>query len=129
MCGEKHHENEPLNNYCQNCKACICNKCGQTRHANHTKVDIKRAAEEQKLTMEKLVQEMKLKIAEHMTQVEKTTEILRKNGEQIAAARNQVFTTVEELIRVLKEHEVTMVTKLDVIETEQQRDYSYPWSA
>ena len=124
MCGEKHHENEPLNNYCQNCKACICNKCGQTRHANHTKVDIRRAAEEQKLTMEKLVQEMKLKIAEHMTQVEKTTEMLRKNGEQIAAARNKVFTTVEELIRVLKEHEVTMVTKLDVIETEQQRDYS-----
>lgn len=117
MCGEKHHENEPPKYYCQNCKVCICDKCGQTRHANHTKVDIKRAAEEQKLTMEKLVQEMKLKIAEHMTQVE-------KNGEQVAAARNKVFTTVEELVRVLKEHEVTMVTKLDVIENEQQRDYS-----
>ena len=124
MCREKHHENEPLNYYCQNCKACICDTCGQTRHANHTKVDIKKAAEEQKLKIEKLVQEMKLEIGEHMIQMEKTTEMLRKNGEKITAARNKVLTTVEELIRVLKEHEITVATKLDLIKNEQQRDYS-----
>jgi len=87
-------------------------------------VDIKQAAEEQKLKMAKLVQEMKVNIAEHTTQIEKATEALRKNGEKIAAARNKVLTTVEELIRVLKKHEIAMVTKLDVIENEQQRDYS-----
>ena len=124
MCREKHHENEPLNCYCQNCKVCICDKCGQTRHTNHTKVDIKKAAEEQKLKMAELVQEMKLEIAEHMTQMEKTTELLRKNREKIAFARNKVSTTVEEHIRVLKEHEIAMVTKLDVIEKEQQRDHA-----
>ena len=124
MCREKHHEDEPLNYYCQNCKVCICDKCGQTRHANHTKVDIKQAAEEQKLKLTELVQEMKVEINEHTTQMEKTTEISKKNGEKIAAARNKVLTTVEELIRVLKEHEIAMVTKLDVIENEQQRDYS-----
>ena len=124
MCKEKQHENEPLNYYCQNCKVCICDKCGQTRHANHTKVDIKQAAEEQKLKMAELVQEMKVEITEHTTQMEKTTEMLKKNGEKLAAARNKVLTTVEELIRVLKEHEIEMVTKLDVIENEQQRDYS-----
>ena len=124
MCREKHHENEPLNYYCQDCKVCICDKCGQTRHTNHTKVDIKQAAEEQKLKMAELVKEMKVDIAEHTTQVEKTTEMLKKNGEKIAAARNKVLTTVEELIRVLKEHEITMVTKLDVIENEEQKHYS-----
>ena len=124
MCAEKHHENKPLNYYCQDCKICICDKCGQTRHANHTKVDIKQAAEEQKLKMAELVQEMKVEITEHTTQVKKTTEILKKNGKKIAAARNKVLTTVEELIRVLKEHEIAMLTKLDVIENEQQRHYS-----
>ena len=124
MCREKHHENKPLNYYCQDCKVCICDNCGQTRHTNHTKVDIKQAAEEQKLKMTELVQEMKVEITEHTTQIEKTTEMLKKNGEKIAAARNKVLTTVEELIRVLKEHEITMVTKLDVIENDQQRDYS-----
>jgi len=87
-------------------------------------VDIKKAAEDQKLKMADLVQEMKVDIAEHMTQMEKTTEMLKKNEEKIAAARNKVLTTVEELIRVLKEHEIAMVTKLDVIENGQQRDYS-----
>jgi len=87
-------------------------------------VGIKKAAEEQKLTMAELVQEMKEEICEHMAQMEKTTELMRKNGEKIVAARNKVSTTVEELIRVLKEHEITMVTKLDVIENEQQRDYT-----
>ena len=124
VCREKHHENKPLNYYCQNCKVCICDKCGQTRHATHTKVDIKQAAKEQKLKMAELVQEMKVEVTEHTTQMEKTKEMLKKHGEKIAAARNKVLTTVEELIRVLKEHEITMVTKLDVIENEQQRDYA-----
>ena len=124
MCREKHHENESLNHYCQNCKVCICDNCGQTRHANHTKVDIKEAAEEQKLKMAELVQEMKLQVAEHMTQMEKTTELLRKNREKITFARNKVSTTVEEHIRVLKEHEIAMVTKLDVIEKEQRGDHA-----
>ena len=121
---KKHHENKPLNYYCQNCKVCICDKCGQTRHANHIKVDIKQATEEQKLKIAELVQEMKVDINEHTIQMEKTTKMLKKNGEKIASARNKVLTTVEELIRVLKEHEIAMVTKLDVIENEQQRDYS-----
>ena len=124
MCREKHHENEPLDCFCQNCKVCICDKCGQTRHANHTKVDIKQAAEEQKLKMAELVQEMKLEIAEHTTQMEKTTELLRKNREKLAFARNKVSTIVQEHIQVLKEHEIAMVTKLDVMEKEQQRDHA-----
>jgi len=87
-------------------------------------VDIKQATEEQKLKMAELVQEMKVEIAQHMTQMEKTTEMLKKNGEKIASARNKVLTTVEELIRVLKEQEIAMVTKLNIIENEQQRDHS-----
>ena len=124
MCREKHHENKPLTCYCQNCKVCICDCCGQTRHANHTRVDIKEAAEEQKLRMAEIVQKMKVEINEHTIKMEKTTEMLKKNREKIASARNRVLTTVEELIRVLKEHEIAMVAKLDVIENQQQRDYS-----
>ena len=69
-----------------------------------------------------LVQEIKVEITEQATQMEKTTEMLKKNGEKIAAARGKVLTTVGELIRVLKEHEKAMVTKLDNIKNEQQRD-------
>ncbi|KAL9952219.1 hypothetical protein ACROYT_G039440 [Oculina patagonica] len=124
MCREKQHENERLDYFCQNCKVCICDKCGQTRHTHHTKVDIEEAAEEQKLNLEELVQEMKLGIADHEEQIERTTEFLRKSREKISAARNNVLTTVEELFRVLKEHEIAMDTKLDVIEEQQKRDHA-----
>ena len=103
----------------------VCKECGQTLDANNTKVDIKQAAEEQELKMTELaacVQETKVEIAEYMTQIKKTTEILEKNGEEIAAAGQTVFTTVEEFIRVLKEHEIAMVTELDETEIKQQRD-------
>ncbi|XP_078359456.1 uncharacterized protein LOC144643932 [Oculina patagonica] len=122
MCREKHHENEPLDYYCQECKVFICDKCGQTRHTHHTKVDIEQAAEQQKQQMEEVLQEMKEKIDEREMQTEKTTELLRKSREKIAAARNKLLTTAEELIRVLKEHEKTMEYELDVLE-EREKGY------
>ena len=124
MCQEKQHKNERLDYYCQNCKVCICDKCAQTRHTHHTKVDIEQAAEEQKQNLMELVQKMETEIADHEIQIEKTTEMLRKSREKLATARNNALTTVEELIRVLKEHEVAIMTKLDVIEEQQKRDYA-----
>ena len=53
-----------------------------------------------------------------------TTELFTVSKEKIAKARKNVWTTVEELVRVLKGHERTMLTELDVIEKAQHRDYS-----
>jgi len=124
MCREKHHENEPLNYYCQECKVCICGKCGQTRHSRHTKVDIQQAADEQKLKLMDVLQEMKVDMSDYEIQMEKTTESLRISRVKIAAARNNVQTTVEELVRVLRKHEAAMVTKLDVLDKAEQRDHA-----
>ena len=123
-CREKYHENEPLDYYCQECKVCICDKCGQSRHTYHTKVDIQQAAEEQKLKMQEVLQEMKAKISKHETEMAIITELLKKSREKIAAARNKLLTTVEELTRALKEHEIAMVTKLDILEKAEQRDHA-----
>ena len=124
MCREKHHENEPLNYYCQDCKVCICGKCGQTRHTRHTKVDIQQAADEQKPKIMEVLQEMKIDMADYEIQMEKTTELWRKSRKTIAAARNNVQTTVEELIRVLRKHEAAIVTKLDVLGEAEERDHA-----
>lgn len=124
MCREKHHEKEPLDYYCQECKVCICDKCGQTRHTRHTKVDIQQAIDEQKLKMMEVLQEMKKDIADYEIQMEKTTESLRISRKKIAAARNNVQTTVEELVRGLRKHEAAMVTKLDVLDEAEQRDHA-----
>ena len=124
MCREKHHENERLDYYCQECKVCICGKCGQTRHTHHTKVDIQEATDEQKVKMMEVLQEMKVDMADYENQIEKTTKLLRISREKIATAHNNVQTTVEELVRVLRKHEAAMVTKLDVLDKAQQRDHA-----
>ena len=78
MCTEKFHENELLTFYCEQCKVCICEKCRQIRHNHHTAVDIHQAAEEHKVDIEEIVQEMKIEIADHEEHAEKNKEFLEK---------------------------------------------------
>ena len=121
MCREKHHESELLNLFCEQCKVCICDKCAQTRHSHHTKVDIEQAAKECKVNIEEIAEEMKKEVADFQLQVERSKEKTRKSREEIAAARNKALTSLEELMRVLKEYETTTMSKLDVIEQTELR--------
>ena len=105
MCREKFHENVLLTFYCTQCKMCICDKCRQTRHTDHTTMDIHQAAELHKVPIEETVQKMKRKTADYTERVEKTKESLRKGRERVASARTKVMTSVGELIRLLQEHE------------------------
>ena len=124
VCREKHHESELLTSFCDQCKVCICDKCGQTRHSHHTKVNIDQAAKECKVNIEEIAEEMKKGVADFQTQVEKSKERTRKSREEIAAARNKALTSLEELVRVLKEHETTTMSKLDVIEQTELRGHA-----
>ena len=121
VCREKHHESELLNLFCEQCKVCICDKCGQTRHTHHTKVDIEQAAQECKVNIEEIAEEMKKEVAVFHLQVERSKERTKKSTEEIAAARNKALTSLEELMRVLKEYETTTMSKLDVIEQTELR--------
>ena len=121
VCREKYHESELLNSFCEQCKVCICEKCGQTRHSHHTKVDIDQAAKECKVNIEEIAEEMNKQVADFQLQVERSKERTRKSREEIVAARSKALTYLEELMRVLKEYEITMMSKLDVIEQTELR--------
>ena len=123
MCREKFHENVLLTFYCTQCKMCICDKCRQTRHTDHTTMDIHQAAELHKVPIEETVQKMKRKTADYTERVEKTKESLRKGRERIASARTKVMTSVEELIRLLQEHEKAMIASLDIFDGKVQREH------
>ena len=123
-CKKRHNETEPLDYYCTDCKVCICDKCGKTRHTHHTKVSIQQATEEEKLKMVELVEQVKIQITEFESKVERMTRLFAISKEKISAARSLAQTTAEELIRALKEHEKCVVNELDVIEKRQERDYA-----
>ena len=124
VCREKHHENELLTSFCEQCKVCICDKCGQTRHSHHTKVDIHQAAKECKVNIEEIAEEMKKQVADFQIQVERSKERTRRSREEIAAARNKALTSLEELIQLLKKHETTTMTNLDLQEETELRGHA-----
>ena len=124
MCREELHENKLLTSFCKQCKVCICDKCRQTRHNNHMTMDIHQAAEESKVDIEEIVEDMKKEIADYKERKEKTNDSLRECREKIATARNKVMTSVEELVRLLHEHEKAIITSLDVIDGKEQREHA-----
>ena len=124
VCREKYHENELLSSFCTQCKVCICDKCKLFRHNQHNTVSIHQAAEQHKVDIEEIVEEMKREIAVYEEQMTKTNESLRRGRQRIAAARIKVMTSVEELIRLLQEHEKAVITSLDVIEGKAQREHA-----
>ena len=124
VCREKFHENELLSSFCTQCKVCICDKCKQTRHNQHNTVSIHQGAEQHKVDIEDIVEEMKREIAVYKEQMKRIDESLRRGRQRIAAARNEAMTSVEELMRLLQEHEKAVLTSLDVIEGKAQREHA-----
>jgi len=124
VCKEKHHENDLLKSFCVQCKVCICDKCEQTRHNHHTKVDIDQAAKDHKVNVQEITEEMKRGISDIRMNLERSKELFRKSREKIAMARNKLMTSVEEVMRVLKEHETTTLTSLDVIDQTEKRGHA-----
>ena len=120
MCGEKYHEKETLEYYCQDCEVCACQKCVILNHNRHAMMAMQEAAEEQKVQITEVVEQAKTKI-EHFEEMAQEIAILNKSRDDTQAARDKVQTTTEELIRILKEHEMAMVAKLDEIDEERQR--------
>lgn len=119
-CKEKYHENESVECYCQECKVCICLKCGQTRHDHHIKIDVQQAAEERKAQMVKLLAKVKAKTVDVEEKMNEQTELMKKNDEEIYNAYKDMAAFVEEQIRLLNEHKMAMKKKLAEIREEEQ---------
>ena len=124
MCTKKYHENEPLDYYCQDCSVCICHKCSIVSHNRHTLVDLQEAAEEQKMQMTQVFARVKEKLVTVESKISEKTELMKQSEEEICAAEKKVTKTVQEIIRIAKEHETAVKTKLAEIRVTQQRIYA-----
>ena len=124
MCAKKYHENEPLDYYCQDCSVCICHKCSIVSHNRHSLVDLQEAAEEQKMQMTQVFARVKEKLVIVESKISEQTELMNKSEEEICAAEEKVTKVVQEIIRVAKEHETAVKTKLAEIKVTQQRKYA-----
>ena len=115
MCKEKYHENEPVEYFCEDCKVCICHKCGVTVHNHHNKKDIQHATEDIKNQMEKIVQKIMAKAVSVEAKVKEQANLKLKTQEEICSAEREMIKAVEEKIRLLNKHRADVKTKLSEI--------------
>ena len=123
MCKEKYHENEPVEYFCEDCKVCICHKCGVTVHNHHNKKDVQHATEDIKNQMEKIVQKIKAKAVSVEAKVKEQTNLMLKTQEEISSAEREMIKVVEEKIRLLNKHRAAVKTKLSEILEAQVEEY------
>ena len=123
MCTENFHENEPVEYYCQECEKCICQKCGQTSHNHHNKMDIQQAAEDEKMEMTQVFRQAKSRVSNIEAKMKEQIKLMTKSMEIVSATEKKVTETVEEIIRIAREHESAMKTELAEIKEAQQRHH------
>ena len=122
MCSQQYHEDQPLEFYCEDCKALVCHKCSVVSHDRHRMTDIHKAAEEQKLQMAEVVAKVKAEILLYDHQIQKQTELKNQNIADIMNAEKKMTDTVGELIRDLREHDKKMKDKFrEIYEAEQKQ--------
>ena len=124
MCTQKYHENESLEYFCKDCNTCVCMKCGFVSHSRHTMLDIQQAAEERKVEITKAVDKAKAEIGVVQRKMERQKEFMKKSTDEMLAAESKVTAIVDELVRILREHEATVKTRLIQINEAQQRDHA-----
>ena len=123
MCTQKYHENESLEYFCKDCNTCVCMKCGFVSHSRHTMLDIQQAAEERKVQITKAVDEAKAEIVVVERKMKRQMEFMKKSTDEMFASQNKVTAIVDELVRILREHEAAVKARLIQINEAQQRDH------
>ena len=113
LCEKRYHENEPLEYYCQDCQVCICHKCGFVAHNKHSLIDIQEVAEKHKTQIIQAVENLKHQVLACKKEIGKDRKNFEAVQQRIKSTREEVTATVEKLIRVLKEQEVTIMNQLE----------------
>ena len=124
LCEERCHENEPLQFYCRECEICICHKCKLIPHHNHTSVKIQQVADEQKALVFDVLQRLKTKIDACKNRMKRLSDLWNIVRHEITIARTCVRKTVEDVIRVVREHEKAVLEDLERIEEEQDKSHA-----
>ena len=109
MCSQSHHEDQPLEFYCKDCKLLICNKCNVVRHNRHSITDIPIAAQEQKMQIADAVDKVNAEITMYENEIKKQNELRNKIETEVKNVEEKITRTVKKLIDDLQEHELSLI--------------------
>ena len=119
---ERDHENEPVENFCEDCSK-VCQKCGQISYNYHNKKDVQQEAFARKDEIAKVIDKLKAKAVYVEAKVNEQTDLMQKSLEEICSAERAMVEIVEEKIRFLNSHKRDLITKFSEIREAQQREH------
>jgi len=125
MCEKEGHDGEDLLYYCDDCNECICHICrdGHWRHDVHV-VDIKQAAREGKKKLDEILKKAEKEISASEPEIQKREDLFERRKKKLRAARENVKSTVKELIKTLRQHEAAVLTEINDIARHQQERHA-----
>ena len=80
MFSQKYHKDQPLEFYCEVCKALICHKCSVVSHNQHNMTDTQNAAQEQKMQMAESAAKLQAEILFYEDEIKKQTVTAKKQN-------------------------------------------------
>ena len=124
-------ENEPqicsscksreMDYFCGECKVCICAKCVIRDHKDHALLEVEQAAEKNKSRITQMLDKVKNEVKSCQQGIQRDKQEFRAAEQRLPVMKNKVRTTVEELIRVLRDREADLLKELDELHEEQHQ--------
>ena len=102
FCQKKHHENEELKFFCNDCKVAICNPCVVTLHEGHVKILLQDAANEKKLRLESVIESQKEEALQQKNTITKLQNDRIKIQAQVANVKRRAQSFVDNMIKTIE---------------------------
>ena len=132
FCQKKHHENEELKFFCNDCEFAICSTCAITLHDGHVKVPLQDAAYERKLRLDSTIKSQKETALQMRNKITRLQSKCNEIQEQVACVKKSAQSFIDNLMKVFEAKKQELFKEVEdkaqeVIErlVEQQSEVEY----
>jgi len=123
FCQEKTHEDCRLVEFCQTCSKVVCHKCIEGPHHKHDRGTLQEGVVDVKAAIKRDMQRVKPLMDGYIQDKAVYKENVERLRGEIQAAKKKVHEVVQEQIKALQDHEMTMMIMLDeMLQKELTRD-------
>lgn len=113
FCQEKTHGDCRLVQFCQPCSKLICQKCIEGTHNKHDRESLEEGAGNVKAAIKRDMQRVKPLMDGYIQDKAVFKDNVERLKDEVQAAKKKVHEVVQEQIKALQDHEMTMMIELD----------------
>ena len=102
FCQKKHHENDELKFFCNDCEVAICHTCVVTLHEGHTKMPLEEVASERKLRVQTVLEYQKQEANQKRNRIAELRDDRVEIQAQVGGLKRNAQSFAENMMKVIK---------------------------